>query len=831
VEQTTAEVEKWLNNIAGSSEYGTTNSELLWLRNHSPIILMGGEENDAQRRDWDIHPEQPAILVGTQDMLLSRALNRGYGMSRARWPMHFSLLNNDALWLLDETQLMGPGLWTSAQLDWLRNDRFKPLRTCATWWLSATISETFLETRDRKDAVKAGTLKPLTAQIDITPDEAEKLSILQAQRPVEIWSPPKDVRKNKKYKNSESLDENFLDNLSQAIISEHQQGSLSLVVCNTVSSAQNIFLKLKLHDLNSSVVLLTSRFRPQDRKTHIRALLDFEDARKRASRKNGQCNHTGLICVSTQVIEAGVDISARRLWTELAPWPSMLQRLGRLNRDAKLNDEAKAFVFEVPQRKGDKKDQKLMGPYDDLDIVDSKKIISALAVKCVEARGKPIRYILDQLRANLAVAKAMAKSLEPKPEPFPRAFDVHGLFSTEPDAFGGFTDVSPWIRSSDANADVTVFWREWDESKQAPNTIKSDSKLSGPVFHRDEGCAVAVYRLRAFVNNCKSAFTWSDKSEKWESIKAKDICPGMVILLPANAGGYSESTGWTGVITDKPGATPPPGPFDVEGDKDKLATAKHQWVALDDHLSAVAVEADHICKQLDVPQNQRAAVVKAGSIHDIGKSYEQWQRSLPDNKPNNTTLWAKAPQFVKRANMRHEAASALAAWHKKFRSKTADFPALTIYLAAAHHGLVRTVLMSRPKVAQPNIAGILISDPPPTLPWLDRKGDRWSLDFVCAQDGTDGHFSEGDNGNLVFIPFAPSWTALVSDLLGGWEASAPQCVAGCIAAEDKSEPHSLNPFHLAWLETLLRAADCRVSASETGIPEQTDPQQAPGAKK
>ena len=40
-------------------------------------------------------PKRPAILIGTQDMLLSRALNRGYGMSRYRWPMHFGLLNND----------------------------------------------------------------------------------------------------------------------------------------------------------------------------------------------------------------------------------------------------------------------------------------------------------------------------------------------------------------------------------------------------------------------------------------------------------------------------------------------------------------------------------------------------------------------------------------------------------------------------------------------------------------------------------------------------------------------------------------------------------------
>jgi hypothetical protein len=53
-------------------------------------------------------------------MLLSRALNRGYGMSRYRWPMHFGLLNNDCLWVFDEIQLMGSGLATPAQLEAFR---------------------------------------------------------------------------------------------------------------------------------------------------------------------------------------------------------------------------------------------------------------------------------------------------------------------------------------------------------------------------------------------------------------------------------------------------------------------------------------------------------------------------------------------------------------------------------------------------------------------------------------------------------------------------------------------------------------------------------------
>jgi len=56
-------------------------------------VLMGGDVTD----EWDSWPERECILIGTQDMLLSRALNRGYAMSRFRWPLHFGLLKNDCL--------------------------------------------------------------------------------------------------------------------------------------------------------------------------------------------------------------------------------------------------------------------------------------------------------------------------------------------------------------------------------------------------------------------------------------------------------------------------------------------------------------------------------------------------------------------------------------------------------------------------------------------------------------------------------------------------------------------------------------------------------------
>jgi len=70
VEQTTGNAEKWVENLRNAG----------FLYKDVPVhVLMGGEEAE----DWYLYPEREAILVGTQDMLLSRALNRGYATSRA----------------------------------------------------------------------------------------------------------------------------------------------------------------------------------------------------------------------------------------------------------------------------------------------------------------------------------------------------------------------------------------------------------------------------------------------------------------------------------------------------------------------------------------------------------------------------------------------------------------------------------------------------------------------------------------------------------------------------------------------------------------------------
>lgn len=136
VEQTADNAHTWVDNLVNANVIS---------ENERPAIsvLMGGEID----KDWDRYPERQAILIGTQDQLLSRALNRGYTMSRFRWPIHFGLLNNDCIWVMDEVQLMGAGLTTTTQIQAFR-DSLGTVYPVHSIWMSATFEKNWLNTVD-----------------------------------------------------------------------------------------------------------------------------------------------------------------------------------------------------------------------------------------------------------------------------------------------------------------------------------------------------------------------------------------------------------------------------------------------------------------------------------------------------------------------------------------------------------------------------------------------------------------------------------------------------------------------------------------------------------
>jgi CRISPR-associated endonuclease/helicase Cas3 len=362
-------------------------------------------------------------------------------MSRFDWPMHFGLLNQDCHWIVDEVQLMGPGLWTTAQLDWMRRNRFPALKPCRTTWMSATMGTQFLRTTDRKND-GCDTVRPFDPGLES--DWNEELGRRRAApRPITLHRPA-----------TGKIANTLAEQIAFEAKAAHAPGTLTLIVCNTVKTAQDVFQQLEAH--GTPKILLTSRFRPGDRRDAEETLRVFESRRSASSTGCVEGGDPGLICVSTQVVEAGLDISAHRLWTEHAPWPSLVQRLGRLNRDGKDN-EARAIVWKLaPEYKRKHEGEDWIGPYRKTALDDTSSLLKALAplseqMTAVEA--------LARLQAQMA--EELANALAIPPEPCPRALDVHDLFSTEPDLHGGFTDVSRFVRNADPDADLIVFWRDW----------------------------------------------------------------------------------------------------------------------------------------------------------------------------------------------------------------------------------------------------------------------------------------------------------------------------------------------------------------------------------
>jgi CRISPR-associated endonuclease/helicase Cas3 len=84
------------------------------------------------------------------------------------------------------------------------------------------------------------------------------------------------------------------------------------------------------------------------------------------------------------VVEAGFDLSAARLWSEIATWPSVIQRLGRLNREGKQPEASGSFWMPKADdsNKGDASpNAKRIGPYEKRALDAAKKLLEAVIAK------------------------------------------------------------------------------------------------------------------------------------------------------------------------------------------------------------------------------------------------------------------------------------------------------------------------------------------------------------------------------------------------------------------------------------------------------------------
>ena len=446
-------------------------------------------------------------------------------------------------------------------------------------------------------------------------------------------------------------------------------------------------------------------------------------------------------------------MSARLLVTELAPWSSLVQRIGRCNRRGDIDDAQVVWVDIQPK---DEKDELLL-PYSKDELAKAQKAIG----KLTEASPRALREV--EVREKPVV------------RPVIRRRDLVDLFDTTPDICGQDLDVSRYIRDGDNN-DVQFFWRD----------IVGDAPLrDNKPPQRIELCRVSIGdAVTLFDRKTTHAWRWNPLKKKWEI--ADKPRPGGVYLLATTSGGYNDNLGWTGDPKDKPTPRPPdagnPDAHNAEPD-----TFSGSWQTIAEHTQLVVRQTTAFAAALTGDTTFAAALRTAAMWHDIGKAHDEFQKMLLNRDAGRERqLWAKSADKggkCDRRGFRHELGSALA-W---LLNGPADAPErdLVAYLIAAHHGKVRLSIRSLPdETGNPQkpdalfARGIWQGDALPAVALGEFTTPEISLDLSFMQMG------EGQHG--------PSW------------------LARTVALRDR-----LGPFRLAFLETLLRAADARASRETT----------------
>lgn len=723
--------------------------------------LMGGSAETPgpqEERRWRLYPEVDSVLIGTQDMLLSRALNRGFGTSRFMWPVEFGLVSNDALWVFDEVQLMGSGLATSAQLEALRED-LGVVGPCRSLWLSATLDPQWLETVDHP-----------------APTEAEVVSLGEGdladpRLAVRLLARKSLVRLLVAAPSQQSGVAGYAAEVARQVLHRHSPGTLTLVILNAVSRAKAVYRELlKAGGTSTGApdwVLLHSHYRPPDRA-------------KLVERALSPVPSEGRIVVSTQVVEAGVDISARLLVTELAPWASMVQRFGRYNRYGERNDAVVGWV-NVPDDAA--------APYEAAELTTSRLNLSALATGSADAGISP------EALASFGVSRPRMTYVLRRP-------DLVGLFDTTPDLSGFDVDVSRYVRDS-KDHDVQLFWRDWGVG-EPPATLVTPVSV--------ELCPVPIGEIRDYLAASR-LWCWDHLAGEW--VRSKTVYPGLILLARASDGGYDPEVGWDPkapgpvpvlVPATAPGSTAgvywaaPSGeaggqPEEAMGD-DTDSMRGQGWVSIAEHTDATMETLVGLLEKLGrryLPETLREALVSAARWHDRGKAHPVFQDTLLSRLPEadragaSAVLWAKTdcgPAHHRRKHFRHELAGALAVLGDTAGVARGHLP-LVAYLVAAHHGRVRLAIRSFPDEQEPPgypqqryAAGVWEGD---VLPEVDLGGDvkapRMTIDLSPMELGGG-------------VPGGPSWLELT------------------LALRDSPE---FGPFRLAFLEALVRAADARAS--------------------
>ncbi len=428
-----------------------------------PISTLRGGFVD--NRDWLENPVTPAIVIGTIDMIGSRLLFEGYGVSRAMRPYQAGFLGVDTLVLLDEAHLCPPFEALLRQIADRRDTdlgsgpddgkitppfHLIPLSATGRNSTGGPPNSVFcLNDRDRQEPVVH---RRLTAR--------KRLQITELT----------DVEDLVKHMGHRAIELGTRDTPSRVIVYfDHR--------VHAVKAEQVIEKELKRRQRAGELATdWETELLVGERRVHERAGLEqwLEQSGFLGDSKSQLLSPRFL--VATSAGEVGVDLDADHMVCDLVAYERMVQRLGRVNRRGGSDRTALVEVFAVrPEISANAGKEEKEAHERTLQIYNHR-----LAALCHLPRGDDGRQDASPSatvvlkREHLGVVEAATTPAPLYPElnrPLVDAWSMTSLTQHE-----GRPEVAPWLRGWEDEDDpqTHVVWRRY-----LP-TVRQDDTISAP---------------------------------------------------------------------------------------------------------------------------------------------------------------------------------------------------------------------------------------------------------------------------------------------------------------------------------------------------------------
>lgn len=328
VDQTTAEVESLRKALVEKLELKKISDNLRHLcalplpsPDSPPLAISTLRGQFADNREWSADPARPAVIIGTVDMIGSGLLFSRYTVGFKLRPHHAAFLAQDALLVHDEAHLEPAfqKLLDSIVTEQARSNDPRKLHVIE---LSATT---------RSD----DSIKPFR----ITEDDENNNFVLQRLNAVKKLSL---VTLGDGEKDHEKIIE--------LAIAHKESGRTILVFVRSVESATKIAAELGKKAGSDKVLTLTGTMRGKERDE----LITKPVFKRFLPKGKNEIGVEGTIwLVATSAGEVGVNISADDLICDLSTYESMAQRFGRVNRFGERDNSTITVVYpkEFPHAK------------------------------------------------------------------------------------------------------------------------------------------------------------------------------------------------------------------------------------------------------------------------------------------------------------------------------------------------------------------------------------------------------------------------------------------------------------------------------------------------